>query len=79
MEEERREETQSLQEGCVMLICVSIILSDNYRLSLPAAVAPPARARARVCVCVCVCVCGRFSGLRYDKLADTMLQTIFIR
>jgi hypothetical protein len=42
----RREEDQACQEGCVMLICGSIILSDNYRLSLPATVAP------RACVCV---------------------------
>jgi len=38
---------------------------------------PPLLRRARACVRVCVC--GRFSGLRYDKRADTMLQTIFIR
>jgi len=67
----RREEAQAREEGCVMLICGSIILSDNYRLSFPAAVAPRA--------CVCVCVCGRFNGLRCDKWADTMLRTIFIR
>ena len=42
----RREEALSRQEGCVMRICGSIILSDNYRLSLPAAVGP------RACVCV---------------------------
>jgi len=34
---------------------------------------PPPLRRARACVC------GRFSGLRYDKRADTVLQTIFIR
>ena len=41
----RREEAQSLQEGCVMIIFGSIILSDNYLCHFP----PPLhRARARM-------------------------------
>jgi len=75
----RREEAQSLQEGCVMPICGSIILSDNYRSSFPAAVAP------RACVCVGdLMVCFTISELtrcykRYllDRMA--MYETLEIQ